>query len=49
MDLMFKKVEDRSVAKTYNPVYFLFLVINISVKLKRNRVVGHLLEIWLFF
>ena len=27
MDLMIKKVEDRSVAKTYNPVYFLFLLL----------------------
>ena len=39
---VFKNVGERSIAKNYHPVSFLFVVSNVSEKLKNNRIVDHL-------
>ena len=39
---VFKNVGERSIAKNYHPVSLLFVVSNVSEKLKNNRIVDHL-------
>ena len=46
---MYKNVGERSIAKNYHPVSLLFVISNVSEKLKNSRIVDHLGKSGLFY